>query len=124
MHCLVVRRIYIRPARRWAGVHGGMITLKSLFVFDLSAILIMLIISHLSSRLGEALKIRPYYRLLYLSAAAIAASACMDAVFRAEHSQLLGIAAMALRAVAACVALCTCLPYWKWLFAEYSHRKR
>ena len=52
--------------------------LHSLILFDASTIVIMLIIAYLSRRLGEALKIRPYYRMLYVTSLVIAVAALGD----------------------------------------------
>ena len=45
-----------------------MVPLHSIILFDASVVVIMLIIAYLSRRIGEALKIKPFYRLLYLTA--------------------------------------------------------
>jgi hypothetical protein len=98
--------------------------IQSVLVFDLAAILSMLVVANLSKRLGEALKIRPYYQLLYLAAILVFAAFSIDTFLEPLHPSTLDMVSVTLRCVAGIVALPACLPYWKWLFPEYFHRRK
>jgi hypothetical protein len=88
-------------------------------VFDISAIVIMVILGYLSRRLGEALKIAPYYKLLYVTAAAVFLAFAVDTLPDVLRPPAVVAAAMIVRLVAGAVALIVCLRYWRWLFNEY-----
>ena len=60
-----------------------MIPIQTLFIYDASAILLMLVLAYLSKRLGDALKIRRYYRLLYFAASVIV-TAFLISLFKEE----------------------------------------
>jgi hypothetical protein len=97
---------------------------QALFLFDVSAIVLMVILAYLSKRLGEALKIPPYYRLFYATALLVLVASGLDTLEQTAHAGLLPKITMAVRAVSAAAALVVCLPYWKWLFSEYFLNKR
>lgn len=101
-----------------------MLLFQAMFLFDVSAMVIMVILAYLSKRLGEALKIPPYYRLLYVTALLILIASGLDTLQQTAQGALLPKVTMAVRAVSACAALGVCLPYWKWLFSEYFLSKR
>jgi hypothetical protein len=96
-----------------------MLSLQSLFFFDLSAITIMLVLAYLSKHLGQALKIRPYYRILYGTIALIIIASILDLISRTVNISIPAALSLGLRFTAAAAALCACLRYWNWLFAEY-----
>jgi hypothetical protein len=96
-----------------------MADLLTLIVFDCSVAISMLILAYLSKRLGNALKIRPYYALLYAMAILIAMADGIDIAafsFSVKHWPQ---ATLYIRGIAGCIAFGVCLRYWKWLFSEF-----
>ncbi|MBD3420785.1 MAG: hypothetical protein GF398_11760 [Chitinivibrionales bacterium] len=92
-------------------------------VFDGSAIVLLLLLSYLSRRLGEALKIPPYYRILFISVALILLVMITEIISIAYQTHLTAaIALIIIKCIAGWAALFTCLRYWKWLFTEYLKR--
>jgi hypothetical protein len=91
----------------------------SLILFDASAVIIMVIIAYLSRRIGEALKVPPYYRLLYLTSLLIALTAIGDTVGNDIKIVISQDIPLCLRFVSAASAFLVCLRYWNWLFSEY-----
>lgn len=96
-----------------------MADLLTMLLLDISVITSMLILAYLSKRLGNALKIRPYYLLLYVMAVLIGVADGIDIAalsFNAEHWPQ---ATLIIRGIAGCTAFGVCLRYWKWLFSEF-----
>ncbi len=98
-------------------------SIPSLIVLDMAAAVIMIVLATLSRRLGEALKIRPYYRLLYVGVGLLITASLINA---AASTTTLGVARAlshvlpeALRFIAGTIGVASCLRYWKWLFSEY-----
>jgi hypothetical protein len=94
-----------------------------LTILDIAASVIITVLATLSKRLGAALKISPYYRLLYGSVVLIITASFLNAV-SLELSAALGINLSgafpnALRFIAGAIAVGVCLRYWKWLFTEF-----
>ena len=98
--------------------------IQGLLLFDVSAMVSMIVLADLSRRLGEALKVPPYYRLLYAATALVFAEFSIDAFRESLQSPLLELLAAALRCAGGIAAFATCLPYWKWLFGEFFTLKR
>jgi hypothetical protein len=96
-----------------------MVALHSIILFDASAVVIMLIIAYLSRRIGEALKIKPYYRTLYLTSLVIALTALGDIFLNDINIHINQIVPMGLRFASACTAFFVSLRYWSWAFSEY-----
>ena len=96
-----------------------MVVLHSIVVFDVSCIIAMLVIASLSKSLGEALIIKPYYKLLYLSASMVLVAAAADTLPIMSCSACSKMVFIAIRCAAGLIALPVCLRYWKWLIAEY-----
>ena len=96
-----------------------MISLHGLILFDVATVMAMLVIAYLSKNMGEALKIPPYYKMLYLTSVLITFAAIADSV---PHNMLFPFSktvTMGLRCVAGVFALPVCLRYWKWLISEF-----
>jgi hypothetical protein len=91
----------------------------SIVLFDASAILVMVILAYLSRPLGEALKIPPYYRLLYLTSLIIALTATGETIGNDLALHFPQGIPMLLRFVSALTAFLVCLKYWNWAFSEY-----
>jgi hypothetical protein len=79
-----------------------MVALHSIILFDASLVMIMLIIAYLSRRIGEALKIKPYYRILYVTSLMIALTALGDIVLNDVNIHISQIIPMGLRFASAC----------------------
>jgi len=56
--------------------------------FDISFIIAMLVISYLSKRLGDALKVAPFYKLLYITAAFVAVASIIDNVLIIDNGKI------------------------------------
>ena len=91
----------------------------SIALFDASAVLIMVILAYLSRPLGEALKIPPYYRLLYLTSLVIALTAIGETIGNDLAFHIPQSITMLLRFLSALIAFVVCLKYWKWAFSEF-----
>jgi hypothetical protein len=99
-------------------------TVPNLIILDTAAAVIMIVLASLSRRLGEALKIRPYYRLIYAAVTLLLAASLINAVFydpaaAATARTALDVVPAGLRFTAGIIAAASCLRYWKWLFSEY-----
>jgi hypothetical protein len=79
----------------------------------------MLVIASLSKTMGEALKMPPYYKFLYLSATIIALAAIGDTAAYSIHVSFFKTISLAFRCAAGFIALPVCLRYWKWLISEF-----
>jgi hypothetical protein len=91
----------------------------SIVLFDVSAVLIMVILAYLSRPLGVALKIPPYYRLLYVTSFIIALTAIGETIGSDLALHIPQGIPMLLRFVSALIAFLVCLKYWNWAFSEY-----
>jgi hypothetical protein len=96
-----------------------MIVLHTLALFDASAILTMIILAYLSRRLGEALKIPPFYRILYLTSGFIACAAIGETISNDIGLTVPQSIPMLVRLASAGTAFLVCLKYWNWAFSEY-----
>lgn len=92
---------------------------QTLFFFDFSLVMLMVILSYLSKRLGEALKIKPYYRILYLTSAIIVLAAALDIIAETIQNSTISLISITLRFASSAIAFLICLIYWKWLFTEF-----
>jgi hypothetical protein len=96
-----------------------MTDLLIMILLDCSVVTSMLILAYLSKRLGNALKIRPYYLLFYFTTILIAVGTGIDiAAFSFSVSHWPQIS-LYIRGIAGCIAFGVCLRYWKWLFSEF-----
>jgi hypothetical protein len=96
-----------------------MIILQNIVFFDISSVIAMLIVAALSKTIGEALKIKPYYKFLYFTSACVMVSAIIDTVPFKTNIEELKTITLALRCIAGLIALPVCLRYWKWLISEF-----
>lgn len=79
----------------------------------------MLVLAYLSNRLGEALKIRPYYKILYVTSILIVLASSLDILTEAIVVKSLIIMSVVLRFLAGTIALIIVLRYWGWIFLEF-----
>jgi uncharacterized membrane-anchored protein len=96
-----------------------MADLLTMILLDCSMVTSMLILAYLSKRLGNALKIRPYYALLYCTSVLIAVATGFDIAAMSFSVQHWPQFTLYIRGIAGCIAFGACLPYWKWLFSEF-----
>lgn len=96
-----------------------MINMQSLSLFDISAIIIMFVLAYLSKRLGDALKIKPYYKILYITASFVICAFGIDMITGSLQLATLFYLTMTFRFVSSAVAFFVCLRYWNWLFSEF-----
>ena len=99
-----------------------MIYEQSLFFFDMSAIVMMLVFAYLSKRLGEALALKPYYVILFATSGAIIAASGLETIPQSLSFGAVSVITYTLRCAAAGIAFFVVLRYWKWLFAEFSKK--
>lgn len=91
----------------------------TLFFYDFSLVILMVTLSYLSKRLGEALKIKPYYKILYFTSATIIFAASIDMIAETLQLSTFSFFSITLRFCSSVAAFFVCLVYWKWLFAEF-----
>jgi hypothetical protein len=100
-----------------------MINVHSLFFFDISFVITMIVIAYLSKRLGEALKIKSFYKLLYITSFLVVCASGLDAVSGAfgtiDKSNATLFISMILRLLSGITAFFVCLRYWSWIFPEF-----
>lgn len=82
----------------------------------------MLVLAYLSKRLGEAMHIRPYYLIFFVTATMIVAASGLETIPRPLSFEFAEAIANALRFIASGAAFAVALRYWKWLFAESSKK--
>jgi hypothetical protein len=91
----------------------------SILLFDASAVLLMVLLAYLSKPLGVALKIPPWYRLLYVTSVVIAITAAFETIGSDLGLHIPQGIPLLVRVVSAIVAFFVCLKYWKWAFSEF-----
>jgi len=99
-----------------------MIYEQPLFLFDVTAVIMMLVLAYLSKRLGGAMHIRPYYLIFFVTAALIVVASGLETIPQPLSFDFAGTLTDSLRFVAAAAAFAVALRYWKWLFAEFSKK--
>jgi chromate transport protein ChrA len=88
----------------------------------MSAIAMMLVFAYLSKRLGEALAVKPYYRILFATSAAIVVVSGLETIPQSLSLRSISIITYTLRCTVTGIAFFVVLRYWKWLFAEFSKK--
>jgi hypothetical protein len=96
-----------------------MAELMTRLLFDCSMMSSMLILAYLSKKMGEALKIFPYYLVLYAAALLVVAAGGVDIAVKADVVCVQPQWAAVLRCIAGVAAVAASLCYWKWLFGEF-----
>lgn len=96
-----------------------MVSPRGILFFDIAIIFFMLVLAYLSNRLGEALKIKPYYKILYLTSIMIILAASIDALTEITVFSFLIKPAVFIRFLAGAIALVIVLRYWGWIFFEF-----
>lgn len=96
-----------------------MVSLQFIFLFDISTMLLMLILAYLSKRLGDAMKIKSYYKMLYFTAFLVATATGIDFVTKTFGFQFPLNISLIMRLISSITAFLICLKYWHWLFPEF-----
>ena len=96
--------------------------MPNLGFIDIAMIIILAVLGSLSKRLGEALKVAPYYKFFYVAIFATTISAFFDSgsytdVFFEIHITI----TLAIRLVSVLLALYATIKYWHWLFSELNN---
>lgn len=79
----------------------------------------MIILADLSKRLGIALKIKSYYKLLYATSIIIIAASGIDLAVNTIKLPVSPYIPLLMRLVSSIIAFVVCLRYWNWLFPEF-----
>jgi hypothetical protein len=99
-----------------------MLLSDALVLYDISAVVLLLLLASLSKRLGEALKVPPYYNVLYGSAICMAAAFCIDLFDMVLALRIVHMPSWVIPSTLRCVGtisgLLVSLVYWRWLFGE------
>jgi len=99
-----------------------MIYEQPMFLFDVTVVTMMLVFAYLSKRIGEAMHIRPYYKVFFGTSAAIVAAAGFETIPQPLSFESVAILTNFIRFAASIAAFAVALRYWKWLFAEFSKK--
>jgi hypothetical protein len=91
----------------------------SIIFFDISTVIIIFILAYLSKSLGDALKIPPYYKILYIASFSIAFISITETIGKDIGINFSFDIYMILRFILVFIAFIVCLKYWKWVFIEY-----
>ena len=96
-----------------------MVHMQGIFFFDVSVIIFMFVLAYLSGRLGEALKIPPLYKALYVTIVMIIAASVLDVLSGIIIIPSIIKISLLIRFVAGIVACGIVLRYWIWVFSEF-----
>lgn len=93
--------------------------MEMIIIIDLSVFLLLIVLANLSRRIGEALMIPGYYRILFYMSGIIAFSSLVDIFIKGiENVEYIHTITLIVRSVAAIVSIPVCYKYWKWLLKE------
>lgn len=96
-----------------------MADLLTILSLDVSLIISMLILAYLNRKMGDALKIGPFYIILYCAALLVAVASGIDIAIKAYGIPLSPMVLLTGRCFAGVAAFGTCMRYWSWLFSEF-----
>lgn len=86
---------------------------------DIAMIIMLALLGSLSKRLGEALKVAPYYNFFYVAIFSTAIAAFFDSgSYTAVFIEIPITVTLAIRLCSVLFALSATLKYWHWLFSE------
>lgn len=92
---------------------------QEILFFDVAMVIFMLVLAHLSSRLGEALRIPPFYKFLFSTAGVTIGALVLDVLASVISVPGFLRIALFLRFFAGIVACIVVLRYWFWVFSEF-----
>ena len=93
--------------------------MQGIFFFDISVIIFMFVLAYLSGRLGDALKIPPLYKSLYITAVMIIIASVLDVLSGIVIIPSITKISLVIRCIAGVVACGIVLRYWIWVFSEF-----
>jgi len=93
--------------------------LQGIVYFDISVMVFMLVLAYLSGKLGEALKIPPYYKILYGTAFMVFFASFLESFAHVTDYPLIIRISLILRVLAGFIACGIVLRYWVWVFNEF-----
>ena len=86
---------------------------------DIAMVIILALLGSLSKRLGEALKVAPYYNFFYIAIFSIAVAAFFDSgSYTAVFVEIPITITLTIRLCSVLLAFYATLKYWHWLFSE------
>lgn len=92
---------------------------QKIIFFDVSVVTFMLVFAYLSSRLGEALRIPPLYKILYSTAGVVVGALVLDVLASVVAVPLFFRVALVIRFIAGVIAFAVILRYWFWVFSDF-----
>jgi chromate transport protein ChrA len=95
--------------------------LQALVLLDISSILLMVVLAYLSKRLGDAMKIGSFFKILYITSIIIICASGIDFIAVYFNNQLFPLLTLSLRFIAGLAAFIVCMIYWKWLFSAFKN---
>jgi len=95
---------------------------QEILFFDVAMVIFMLILAYLSNRLGEALRIPPFYKFLYSTAGVTVGALVLDVLSSVIAVPGFLRIALFLRFFSGAIACIVVLRYWLWVFSEFFKR--
>jgi hypothetical protein len=92
---------------------------QGIIFFDVSIVIFMLVLAYLSNRLGEALKIPAYYKILYSTAGIVIGALILDVLAATIAAPFFLKVALIIRFAAGLIACVVVFRYWIWVFSEF-----
>ena len=96
-----------------------MVATTGIVFFDIAMVTCLLVMAYLSKRLGDALKVKPYYLALYGTAILVGSATLIDIFAQAFAIGIAPVITHCLRMIAGVAAVLVCWRYWNWLFGEF-----
>ena len=96
-----------------------MVHLQGIFFFDVSVFIFMLVLAYLSNRLGEALKIPPFYKVFYGTAVMVIGASILDVISGIVPIPSVMKITLFIRFLSGIIACIIVLKYWLWVFSEF-----
>jgi len=95
-------------------------------IIDISVFLLLLILAELSKKIGEALKVPPFYHYYYICAVLLVSFVAIDLILPLFQPSMIKIdvlvVTLALRAGLVLSTFPIAMIYWRWLFSENMKR--
>jgi hypothetical protein len=95
--------------------------LQALVLLDVSSVLLMFVLAYLSKRLGEAMKIGPFFKILYITSIMVICASGIDFIAIYFNTHIFTLLSLSIRFIAGLAAVIVCMIYWKWLFAAFKN---
>ncbi len=95
--------------------------MDTLFVIDITMIVLLMVLANLSQRIGDALRIPKYYTIFYGSVAIVTAVGFIDTVLVSSNftnADSVKLITAMIRVIAVVISIPVALRYWHWLLKE------